>query len=350
MNMRIQLYSLTCLLVTFLGTVTAQTACFDYSEDVSGFQLSVETHATDVLGGLTTYRVYMSTPGTTDFVSACIGDSVNPLFLNTTTSFYQDPLGGTTAASINPLFFGPYPDAAYDSWVTIGIDQQPVLADSQTDISVLVDPNVASWEVGFGAGGGVDISSPIGGGWYILPSSANGISGDDQKVLLAQLTTNGDISGSLYIQVFPNGDQAQLIESNFSFSQVSCGVDGCTDSNACNYDDTATIDDGSCQFAAANFDCNGDCLTTETVFNVDMECSGETFSTVHVTGPWCDWCGAESYNTLTDEDGDGTYSVSVCIPAGDVEYKYMLDNWATQENLIDDAQGLLQQNQTIAVV
>ena len=41
MNMRIQLYSLTCLLVTFLGTVTAQTACFDYSEDVSGFQLSV---------------------------------------------------------------------------------------------------------------------------------------------------------------------------------------------------------------------------------------------------------------------------------------------------------------------
>ena len=339
MNMRFQLYSLTCLLVAFMGTVTAQNACFDVSDDVAGFQLSVETHATDVVGGKTTYRVYMSTPGTTDFVSACIGDGVNPLYLNTTTSFYQDPLGGTTAASINPLYYGPFPDAAYDSWVTIGIDQQPILADGETDISVLVDPNVTSWEVGFGAGGGVDISSPIGGGWYILPSSTNGISGDDQRVLLAQLTTNGEISGQLYIQVFPNGEQAQLIESNFSFSQVSCGVSGCTDNTACNYNDTATSDDGSCQFAAANFDCNGDCLTTETVFNVDMSCSETTYSSVHVTGPWCNWCGAESYNTLTDEDGDGTYSVSVCIPEGDVEYKYMVDNWADQENLVDDAQA-----------
>ena len=218
MNMRFQLYSLSCLLVAFMGTVSAQNACFDVSDDVAGFQLSVETHATDVVGGMTTYRVYMSTPGTADFVSACIGDGVSPLYLNTTTSFYQDPLGGTTAASINPLYYGPFPDAAYDSWVTIGIDQQPILADGETDVSVLVDPNVTSWEVGFGAGGGVDISSPIGGGWYILPSSTNGISGDDQKVLLAQLTTDGEISGQLYIQVFPNGEQAQLIESNFSFN------------------------------------------------------------------------------------------------------------------------------------
>ncbi len=339
MNMRFQLYSLACLLVSFLGTASAQNSCYDVTGDTLGFHLSVETHATDVVGGMTTYRVYLSTPGTDDFVSACIGDASTPLFLNTTTSFYQDPLGGTTAASINPLYYGPFPDAAYDSWVTIGIDQQPVLADGQTDVSVLVDPNVTSWEVPFSAGGDVDISSAIGGGWYILPSSANGVAGTDQKVLLAQLTTDGEISGQLYIQIFPQGDQSQLIENTFSFQQTTCGVAGCMDSNACNYDDTATSDDGSCSYAAANFDCNGDCLTTETTFNVDMDCSGETFSSVHVTGPWCGWCGAEAYNTLTDEDGDGTYTVSVCIPAGDVEYKYMIDNWAAQENLIDDAQA-----------
>ena len=33
------------------------------------------------------------------------------------------------------------------------------------------------------------------------------------------------------------------------------------------------------------------------------------------------------------------YSVDVCIPAGDVEYKYMIDNWAAQEDLVDDAQS-----------
>lgn len=339
MNMRFQLYSLACLLVTFMATSSAQDPCYNVTGDISGFHLSVETHATDVVGGMTTYRVYMNTPNATDFVSACIGDANNPLFLNTTTTFYQDPLGGTTAATINPLYFGPFPDAAYDSWVTIGIEQQPVLSLGETDVSILVDPNVASWEVGFGAGNDVDISSPIGGGWYILPSSANGVAGADNKVLLAQLTTDGEISGQLYIQVFPEGDQSQLIESVFGFEQVSCSLDGCTDSTACNYDDAATTDDGSCTYAAANFDCDGNCLSTPTTFNVDMSCSGETFSSLHVTGPWCGWCGAADYNTLSDPDGDGVYSVSVCIPAGTVEYKYMIDDWASQEDLIDDMAG-----------
>ncbi|MGB1618613.1 MAG: hypothetical protein ACPHBM_03235, partial [Flavobacteriales bacterium] len=339
--MRFQLYSLACLLVTFFGTANAQNACFQSTGDMAGFSLSVETVATDVVAGLTTYRVYLNTPSTDDFVSAVIGDATDPLFLNTTTSFYQDALGGTTPAAINPLFYTMpgLENVLYDSWVTIGIEQQPDLGAGETDISLLVDPNVASWEIGFGAGGNVDISSPIGGGWYILPSSTNGISGADQKVLLAQATTDGDLSGQFYIQIFPNGDQSLLIENTFGFQTVSCGSAGCTDSNACNYDDSATEDDGTCTYAAANFDCDGNCLTTPTTFTVDMSCSGETFSSVHVTGPWCGWCGAEAYNTLSDEDGDGVYSVSVCIPAGDVEYKYMIDNWASQENLIDDAQA-----------
>ena len=50
MNMRFQLYSLACLLVAFMGTVTAQTACFDVTGDtLQASQLSVETHATDVV-------------------------------------------------------------------------------------------------------------------------------------------------------------------------------------------------------------------------------------------------------------------------------------------------------------
>ena len=105
MNMRFQLYSLACLLVTFFGTANAQNACFQSTGDVAGFSLSVETVATDVVGGLTTYRVYLTTPSTDDFVSAVIGDATDPLFLNTTTSFYQDGLGGTTPAAINPLFY-----------------------------------------------------------------------------------------------------------------------------------------------------------------------------------------------------------------------------------------------------
>lgn len=73
-----------------------------------------------------------------------------------------------------------------------------------------------------------------------------------------------------------------------------------------------------------------------TEFNVDMNCAPVDFSTVHVTGPWCGWCGGEAYNTMTDPDGDGIYSVTVFLPAGDVEYKYMVDGFASQENLVDD--------------
>ena len=36
---------------------------------------------------------------------------------------------------------------------------------------------------------------------------------------------------------------------------------GCTDSTACNYDSTASGDDGSCTFADTGYDCDGNCLT-----------------------------------------------------------------------------------------
>ncbi|MBJ05372.1 MAG: hypothetical protein CMP65_05695 [Flavobacteriales bacterium] len=37
-------------------------------------------------------------------------------------------------------------------------------------------------------------------------------------------------------------------------------VEGCTDSTACNYAELANVDDDSCEYAATNSDCNGDCL------------------------------------------------------------------------------------------
>ena len=39
---------------------------------------------------------------------------------------------------------------------------------------------------------------------------------------------------------------------------------------------------------------------------------------------------------MTDDDGDGVYSISMENLEGDIEYKYMVDYWAGQEDLIDD--------------
>ena len=45
------------------------------------------------------------------------------------------------------------------------------------------------------------------------------------------------------------------------------------------------------------------------------------------------------FNQLLDGDGDGIYSVTIETPAGDIEYKYAINGFADQENLIDDMQN-----------
>ena len=83
-------------------------------------------------------------------------------------------------------------------------------------------------------------------------------------------------------------------------------------------------------------DCNGDGVACSTVFNVDMNCAGTEFTTVHVTGPFCGWCGGEEWNTMSDEDGDGVYTLTLYNLEAPFEYKYMIDGFADQEILYDD--------------
>lgn len=77
-------------------------------------------------------------------------------------------------------------------------------------------------------------------------------------------------------------------------------------------------------------------VSAQTTFNVDMTCAPEGFTDVFVTGPWCGWCANDVYNTMTDDDGDGIYSVTVADLTGTVEYKYAINGFDDQENLIND--------------
>ena len=78
--------------------------------------------------------------------------------------------------------------------------------------------------------------------------------------------------------------------------------------------------------------------TSQTTFNVDMTCAPE-FTDVFVTGPWCGWCGNEGYNQASDDDGDGIYTVTLADLTGNdvaIEYKYAINGFASQENLVND--------------
>ena len=79
------------------------------------------------------------------------------------------------------------------------------------------------------------------------------------------------------------------VSESVSYVIGSCGVPGCTDMAACNYDSTATFDDGSCTFALDGQDCDGNCLNGGTVTSISvMETSswGSTYSLMAYGGSW----------------------------------------------------------------
>lgn len=102
-------------------------------------------------------------------------------------------------------------------------------------------------------------------------------------------------------------------------------VPGCTDADASNYAPAATVDNGSCRYPVT--------------FEVDMGCPdpSDAFATVWLTGPFCSFC-ADGFQ-LTDPDGDMIFTGTFDFPAGDLEFKFMTNNFASQEDLIDDVAG-----------
>jgi len=232
-------------------------SCGSGGEAGFGLELElVETQDGSIEGlsaGMSTYRVYVTTPSADDFVSSVSGDEMHPAFLRSTTSFYQNPFGGLTPDNINPLFFTVVPALNYDSWLTIGIDG--VAEAGESAISVVQAPE-DNWISTFNGGGDLELDSFFGGSWFALITANNGFAGDDQRVLVAQLTTDGDVSGQLYVQVFPNGDQSLDTYLTLSFGGNECG---CMDETACNYSTVATYDDGSCAYPAFGYNCDGEC-------------------------------------------------------------------------------------------
>ncbi|MAQ70107.1 MAG: hypothetical protein CMD23_03320, partial [Flavobacteriales bacterium] len=92
----------------------------------------------------------------------------------------------------------------------------------------------------------------------------------------------------------PLSDDPFLTGTNESIVMGSECIMGCMDMDACNYDSSAQMDDGSCEYADANADCNGDCLegyteltlmwsgavadTMMTNFSVSGSINGELYS------------------------------------------------------------------------
>jgi len=91
----------------------------------------------------------------------------------------------------------------------------------------------------------------------------------------------------------------------------ACDYLGCTDASACNFDSTANVDDASCTYADAGYDCDGVCLHDA---DNDGVCDED-----EIAG--CMDVDAVNYNELaTDDNGSCEYAVSGCTDSSALNY------------------------------
>lgn len=223
------------------------------------------------LSGFTTYHVVLTGPSATDRLSAVMGDANTPLSWAVEDGIiWQELLAGDVIPNINTNFIGFIPELGFDSWVTIGVDpysynsSEPVMA---------VESSEQPWIAGFEGGSGITMNDGYGGAWFVAGAQTTGVFGDDQEVLLAQLTTNGSLAiESMNIQILPSAlvsDDVQLFYQadvhacSYPDGVLDCSgecvndtdedgvcdeneIPGCTNPLACNFNAEATDDDGSC--------------------------------------------------------------------------------------------------------
>ena len=231
-----RVFSILSLLLTWSLGVTPD---FALAQDEPWLGLVPEiVHTEGELAGMTTYRLYLYTLNETDFVVSCSGDDENNLVLASTSepAWFQHEASTTAfATDVNPIFFAAFPELAYDSWLTIGAEDNT----AAVDVIQLEDPEYAAFSA-FEAGESIEVTGSIGSAWFVLPIPTNveAVAGSDLRVLVAQLTTPGEISGQVQCQIFLEGNNED------EFRAVLPIVWACNDPAAVNYDPAASNADG----------------------------------------------------------------------------------------------------------
>ena len=307
------------------------------------YSLTIEEYAADIVPGYTTYRIYVDLINSDDALHSVYGNSEEPMSLQFSEGFYNNAYAsGPTASGVNTVLFDFFPELAGDSWVTIGLEPGP----GDQDMTSTVESSDQPWTSAFVSGSANDggdftMDDQVGGAWYVLANSPNGLPDELGRTLIMQISTTAEFWGTVNLQIYEHGLSDSEIRKTISFEETGTfypdGLEpsancGCTNAAACNFDPSAQYDDGGCFYSSSEnaCDCEG------TLPEEGYDCSGSCVADSDGDGI-CDFfegCTSEeavNYDPdAIDDDGscvNNTYALSLVgvmdftVPSGSIDGK-----------------------------
>lgn len=292
------------------------------SAQFSGLEKVVQYHFEEGLEDYSTTKIYARSVHETDKLIAIFGGGLDhevSVFGSSGQIFNHDLLGPTSLSfsefdiSIDAL-------AEFDSYLTIGADASSA-SGFINEIHINGTLEFTDFENG---NGNLVIGTDSQYSSIAVPETSDqALLGEDKRILIAQITTIGEIQGAINLK-FKTAEGYQLVEQidlageygcthplalNYdpeaTYLDESCEFQnsGCTDPEAINYSPEAETDDGSCEYAgctdelALNYDPNantddGSCIASCEELNLSISFSNSTNNGVL---------------TLCDSDGDGLF-------------------------------------------
>jgi phage gp45-like len=139
-----------------------------------------------------------------------------------------------------------------------------------------------------------------------------------------------------------------LVITDSSGATVNAQEDGVFEDAVFESDGTMTVtvtNDVSVNYGDITFVFACAAPQTAVTFNVDMSNYGlADGDTVHVNGEFTGWCGDCGYNVMSDDNGDGIYSLTLQLDQGSYFWKYTVNGWNDQEGFSEAIDGCTANN------
>ncbi|MDZ4824371.1 MAG: hypothetical protein SH856_13010 [Flavobacteriales bacterium] len=154
-----------------------------------------------------TYRVYVELMNDKNDLRTVYGDTLHPMIIESTKPFYQNPYGGAMANEVNNILAQEKTELRYDSWVTIGRENN-------------LDNAINNFQVkfeNFEKGGKIETYD---GAWFCTPDHKQTWAKDNNmQILIGQFTSEGKVTGIINLMGKDN-EGAVWQETNVKFT---CG-------------------------------------------------------------------------------------------------------------------------------